>query len=36
VKALALVIGLGLGFVFDWARLTDPQTFHTMLTLQSA
>jgi uncharacterized membrane protein YedE/YeeE len=36
VKPLALVIGLGLGFVFDWARLTDPQTFHDMLTLQSA
>ena len=35
MKALALVIGLGLGFVFDWAQLTDPQTFHTMLTLQS-
>jgi uncharacterized protein len=30
------VIGLGLGFVFDWARLTDPQTFHAMLTLDSA
>jgi uncharacterized membrane protein YedE/YeeE len=36
VKAPALVIGLGLGFVFDWARLTDPQTFHRMLTLHSA
>jgi uncharacterized protein len=36
VKALALVVGLALGFVFDWARLTDPETFHRMLTLESA
>jgi uncharacterized membrane protein YedE/YeeE len=36
VKALALVVGLALGFVFDWARLTDPETFHRMLTLRSA
>jgi uncharacterized membrane protein YedE/YeeE len=36
VKALALVVGLGLGFVFDWARLTDPETFHRMLTLDAA
>jgi uncharacterized membrane protein YedE/YeeE len=36
VKPLALAVGLGLGFVFDWARLTDPETFHRMLTLESA
>lgn len=36
MKALALVLGLALGFVFDWARLTDPETFHRMLTLRSA
>jgi uncharacterized membrane protein YedE/YeeE len=36
VKVPALLIGVGLGFVFDWARLTDPQTFHRMLTLDSA
>jgi uncharacterized membrane protein YedE/YeeE len=36
VKALALAVGSGLGFVFDWARLTDPETFHRMLTLKSA
>jgi uncharacterized protein len=36
VKPLALIVGLGLGFVFDWAHLTDPETFHLMLTLQAA
>jgi uncharacterized membrane protein YedE/YeeE len=36
VKALALAVGVGLGFVFDWGRLTDPETFHRMLTLESA
>ena len=36
MKPLALAVGLGLGFVFDWAHLTDPETFHRMLTLKSA
>lgn len=36
MRALALAVGVGLGFVFDWARLTDPETFHRMLTLESA
>ena len=35
VRVAALGIGLVLGFVFDWARLTDPATFHDMLTLAS-
>ncbi len=36
MRPLALATGLMLGFVFDWARLTDPETFHRMLTLGSA
>ena len=35
IRVAALGIGLVLGFVFDWARLTDPDTFHEMLTLAS-
>ena len=35
LKVAALGIGTMLGFVFDWARLTDPNTFHRMLTLRS-
>jgi uncharacterized membrane protein YedE/YeeE len=36
VKPLALATGLALGFVVDWSPLTDPETFHRMLTLGSA
>ncbi len=36
MRPLALATGLALGFVFDWARLTDPETFHRMLTLKAA
>ena len=35
LRVAALGIGLVLGFVFEWARLTDPDTFHDMLTLAS-
>ena len=35
LRVAALGIGAVLGFVFDWARLTDPDTFHDMLTLAS-
>jgi len=31
----ALGLGVVTGFVFSWARLTDPETFHRMLTLRS-
>jgi hypothetical protein len=32
----ALTLGVVTGFVFGWARLTDPETFHAMLALRSA
>jgi uncharacterized protein len=32
----ALALGVVTGFVFGWARLTDPETFHDMLALRSA
>ena len=35
LRVAGLVTGIGLGFVFDWARLTDPNTFHEMLTVRS-
>jgi uncharacterized protein len=31
----ALVLGIVTGFVFAWARLTDPNTFRRMLSLDS-
>jgi uncharacterized membrane protein YedE/YeeE len=31
----ALVLGVLTGFVFAWARMTDPTTFHRMLSLHS-
>jgi len=31
----ALVLGAVSGFVFSWARMTDPATFHQMLSLES-
>jgi uncharacterized membrane protein YedE/YeeE len=36
LRVLALVLGIIAGFVFGWARLTDPDTFHRMLGLRSA
>lgn len=36
VRLLALALGVVTGFVMGWARLTDPETFHRMLTLRSA
>ena len=35
LRLASLGVGVILGFVFDWARLTDPDTFHDMLTLAS-
>jgi uncharacterized protein len=35
LRAAALVLGVVTGFVFAWARLTDPNTFHRMLSLDS-
>ena len=31
----ALLLGIVTGFVFGWARMTDPETFHDMLALRS-
>jgi hypothetical protein len=36
LRLAALVLGVITGFVFGWARLTDPETFHSMLALRSA
>lgn len=35
LRSLALAVGTFCGFTFGWARLTDPATFHRMLTLRS-
>ncbi len=35
LRLSALALGIVSGFVFGWARLTDPQTFHDMLSLDS-
>lgn len=35
LRLSALALGLVTGFVFAWARLTDPNTFHRMLALRS-
>jgi uncharacterized membrane protein YedE/YeeE len=35
LRVSALVLGIVTGFVFAWARLTDPETFHDMLALRS-
>jgi uncharacterized membrane protein YedE/YeeE len=35
LRAAALGLGAVSGFVFGWARLTDPDSFHTMLGLDS-
>ena len=36
LRVSALLLGVVTGFVFAWARLTDPGTFHRMLALRSA
>jgi uncharacterized membrane protein YedE/YeeE len=35
LRLSALGLGIGTGFVFAWARLTDPNTFRRMLSLES-
>jgi len=35
MKAAALLIGIGFGFVLGWARLTDYDVIHDMLLLRS-
>jgi uncharacterized protein len=35
LRLAALVLGIVTGFVFAWARMTDPNTFHRMLALDS-
>jgi uncharacterized membrane protein YedE/YeeE len=35
LRLVALALGTVTGFVFGWARLTDPDTFHRMLALRS-
>jgi uncharacterized membrane protein YedE/YeeE len=35
LRLAALGLGIITGFVFAWARLTDPDTFHRMLALDS-
>jgi hypothetical protein len=35
LRLAALALGTVTGFVFAWARMTDPDTFHRMLSLDS-
>jgi uncharacterized membrane protein YedE/YeeE len=35
LRLAALALGVVTGFVFAWARLTDPDSFHRMLSLDS-
>ena len=35
LRLSALALGAVTGFVFAWARMTDPDTFHRMLALRS-
>lgn len=35
LRMVALALGVVTGFVFSWARLTDPETFRRMLSLDS-
>ena len=35
LRLAALALGIVTGFVFAWARMTDPETFHRMLSLDS-
>ena len=36
LRVSALLLGVATGVVFSWARLTDPETFRAMLSLDSA
>jgi len=36
LRLAALVLGIVTGFVFAWSRMTDPNTFHRMLSLDSS
>src|ERR1044072_9518556 len=35
LRLAALVLGVVSGFTVSWARMTDPRTFHAMLSLDS-
>src|SRR5919109_3109874 len=35
LRLSALALGIVTGFAFAWARLTEPETFHRMLSLDS-
>jgi hypothetical protein len=35
LRIASLALGIVTGFVFGWARMTDPNTFHRMLALDS-
>jgi len=35
LRLAALALGILTGFTFSWARMTDPNTFHRMLSLDS-
>jgi len=35
IRIAALALGIVSGFTFSWARMTDPRTFHAMLSLES-
>ena len=35
LRIAALALGIVTGFVFAWTRMTDPNTFHRMLSLDS-
>ena len=35
LRLAALLLGIVTGFAFAWARMTDPNTFHRMLALDS-
>jgi hypothetical protein len=35
LRLAALALGVLTGFTFGWARMTDPRTFHAMLSLDS-
>ena len=36
IRITSIALGAITGFVFGWARMTDPETFHRMLGLHSA
>ena len=35
LRVAALLLGVVTGFTFSWARMTDPATFHQMLSFES-